>query len=426
MSNQVTIEIATSDLKDALNIAQNTLSSATDITSHFVFVCEGDKAFVMSSDLPRTFSKIPLTGGKVVFPEDDDVKSARFTVSGKRILSAVAVTDGVVNLKANNAEVIFESAKGSLTFSGLDPSAFPPWETKLSEVQDSAHTVSADCLADVLNALKPYVSQDEARRPELCLVAFINGVAYGCDGFGLGLARHESFKDVDGVKIHIKDLGSMYKYLRAHSGNDVEIMSSSQATFLKMPDGAVYGFMDLPFTYPNVTQKYSDAFDYFPNRSWAFSKGIINTALAFLNAGAAEGDTTCIFTHSLDNLMTSPRIEMNSANGKGHIGYDLDEFEPTIALAEGQSLKDFDYKGVKDLGLQMIVGDRVKRAQAEPGKEYLSTFKFNSAAMKRILDTMSEYVYFGVERESADRGYLVFKNSTPTGVEVASVVGWVR
>ena len=51
--------------------------------------------------------------------------------------------------------------------------------------------------------------------------------------------------------------------------------------------------------------------------------------------------------------------------------------------------------------------------------------KFNSASFKRILDTFEDTIYFGVDREGSNRGYLVFKLDCPSGVQVASVVGWV-
>jgi len=415
----VTIEIAVNDLKDALTISQATLSSATDITSHFMFVTDKSHAYVISTDLPRTFSKIPLTGGQVTYG-DDDTDSARFTVSGKRIMQAVAVSQGVITISYDHPDVSFKSDKGKLTFASLDPDSFPQWEDKLAEAEgNDPANVPSDVLAEVLNALKPYVSDDEAKRPELCLVAFIDGVAYACDGYGLGLARHDSFKSLpEGIKIHLKDIGSMTKYLKAHTGNDVKIVAGGGAHFLIMPDSAVYGFTDLPYNYPNVTQKYSDAFDYVPNRAWCFEKSSLNTGLAYLNAGAIEGDTKVTFTDDPDQALQAPRIEMESASGGNPQGYDLDEIASSFNTGD-----DVDLESIVDLGERMQIAVAQKPSDDEAP---ITTFKFNTVMMKRIIDTLSEKVYFGANRETADRGYLIFKNTTGSGAEVASVVGWSR
>jgi len=173
--SKVTIEIAVNDLKDALTIGQTTLSSATDITSHFMFMTEKNKAYVVSTDLPRTFSKIPLTGSKVSY-KDEETDSARFTVSGKRIIQATSVSQGVITISYDHPNVSFASDKGTLTFASLDPDTFPDWESKLTQATTNVEdpcAVPSDVLAEVLTSLKPYVSEDESKRPELCLVAFI-------------------------------------------------------------------------------------------------------------------------------------------------------------------------------------------------------------------------------------------------------------
>lgn len=421
----VTIEVSSNDLKETLNIAQATLSNESDITSHFLFSCEKQNVYVLSTDLPRTFSKIPLKGVKVTYPDDVEEESAVFTVNGKRLLKASSVSQGVITISHEDGDVKFSSEHGVLTFGSLDPSAYPPWESRLSKVdRESSWEVPADVLADILTGLKPYVSEDEARRPELCLIAFIDGIAYSCDGFGLGMARHDEIKGINGVKVHFKDIGSLSKYLRAHSGNQVKVMSSSQATFMEMDDGAVYGFMDLPHKYPDITKRYADAFDYNPARVWALDKGRCLSALSFLSAGADSTDTDCVFLDDLNQPLNPPRLEMNSESGKGVLGYDLQETTITPILPDGVSLKDGDSSLMSSLGEKMVVDDMIIREKGEE-KEDISTFKFNSASFKRILDTFEDTIYFGVDREGGNRGYLVFKLDCPSGVQVASVVGWV-
>ena len=51
------ISISTQDLKSAVALASNTLGAASDITSHFVFVKDGNGASVMSCSLPEPSPK---------------------------------------------------------------------------------------------------------------------------------------------------------------------------------------------------------------------------------------------------------------------------------------------------------------------------------------------------------------------------------
>jgi len=431
--NNVSITVSHNDLKDALNIAQSTLSNSSDITSHFLFICNPstNTVHVCSSELPRTFSMIPLTGANLTFDaeQEDDV---RFTVQGKRLVSCNSHVNGVLTITYNydEKEVTFSDAQGVNYFSSLNPSDFPDWEDKLNEaindVGENKVLIDSDKLYETILSLKPYVSLDETRRPELCVLAFKDGVGYTCDGFGLGMARDDSFNALGDMMIHYLDFNSLTKYLKAHSGNDVEVLKSSQATFFKMPDGAVYGYMNSPYTYPQqITEKYSDSFDYFPNRTWGFNKNSLASALSFMMAGANEGDTTFIFTDDLNETHLPPRIEMESSASSNMVGRDLNPIKPEIPLTENQELKDFDFSQVYNLGERMLIADLVNRAKGE-SKEDVPTFKFNSLSLKRILDTVKDNIYFGVQSEEQGRGYMIFKNTTDTGIQVASVYGWVR
>ena len=433
--NNVSITVSHNDLKDALNIAQSTLSNTSDITSHFLFICNPstNTVHICSSELPRTFSMIPLTGATLNFDAEQE-EDVRFTVQGKRLISCNSHVKGVLTVSYNDdeKEVTFSDTQGVNYFSSLNPSDFPDWEDKLNEaidyVGENKILIDSDKLYETILSLKPYVSQDETRRPELCVLAFKDGVGYTCDGFGLGMARDDSFTALGDMMIHHLDFNSLTKYLKAHSGNDVEILKSEhcQSTFFKMPDGAVYGYMNSPYIYPQqITEKYSDSFDYYPNRTWGFNKNNLVSALSFIMAGANEGDTTVIFTDDLNETHLSPRIEVESSASTNMVGRDLIPIKADVPLTENQELKDFDFNSVFNLGERMFIADSVNRAKGT-SKDDVPTFKFNFLNLKRILDTVKDTIYFGVQQEQKGFGYMIFKNTTDTGIQVASVVGWVK
>ena len=436
------ITVAIQDLKDALSTSQATLGGANDITSHYLFSVEGERVDIMSTDLPRLFSKVSLTGAQVEWPEveepeetdeeteeDDEeaVNTAPFTVDGKRLMKAVSASSGVAVISYEDSQVTLSVEGGSLVFGSLDPESFPPWMDGFDAAKSKGGVkIPADALYDVLGGLKPYLSTDENRRPELCMLTWVDGIAYACDGFALGVARHESFAKLDGVKIHFKDISSMQKTLKSALGDEVEVLDLPKSTFLILPDGTLYGFMKLPHTYPSITQKYSGAFDYEPNRVWCFSKNTLSSALSFLGAGAADNDTTVNFTDDLTQALAEPLLEMDASSAGKKLTYTLSQEEIDTPLPEGGDLKKFDPSTVQHLGERMVVTYRVAAAKGE-GKDDIPTFAFNSELKKRVIDTFSDRVYFGVELESAEsnRGYLVYKQTTDSMVDIVSVVGWV-
>ena len=426
--NTIKIEVAQADLKEALQVAVTTVSNQSDITSHFVFTLAGQDLFVLSSNLPRTFSKTPVFNATVTY-EDDAPESGRFTVDAKSILQALSVTTGLVTMTYDGqGSVSFSNDKGSLYFNSLDPASFPNWEGKIAKAQANTVTVPADVLAESLASVKPCVSTNEVKKQELTVVAFVNGIAYACDSYVMGMARHDSLRGVNGVMIHYKDIGAMIKYLKAHSGQDVEILKSSDATFLKLENDAIYGFMDLPYTYPSViTTRYLSTFDLIPNRVWTFNKNEITTALGFMGAGSDADDTDCTLTDPVGALASSPTLSTKSSRTNKTVNYTISASEPEIILPEGVELKDYDYSAIPHLGIRMATAHKVLTSKGEVTPS-LDSFKFNSNMIKRIVDTFNDEVYMGseVEDNNNQRGYCVFKNTTNNGVDVTTILGWVK
>jgi hypothetical protein len=402
------ITISTQDLKEALNISQNTLGSSSDITSHFIFHKEGTGASVLSCSPPRTFSKIPLLGATVVDEGD-------FSLDGKRTLKAISAVSGVLNVEhteseSSQGEVSFKAEKGSLTLNSLNPESFPPWLDKLNEAEGDKE-VSANVLYDTFNTLKSYISNDDGRRPELAMLVVEEGKAYACDGFGLALARHNDFNGLN-LKVHFKDINPLLKFLKAHEGQMIKMKSGAQATFYCAEEGAVFGTMDLPYTFPSaVSTQYAEAFDWVPRRVWRITKDSVNSAINFLSAGADATDFKITLSHSEGDLLP-PRMEMRPSSGKGNLSYNLEvpPFEH-----EETPLDQIENPGEK------MYASR-QREKIEGGD--IESFSFNYQYMKRALDTSDPIITFGCNQEGT-KGYMVFKENHASGVETVSIVGWM-
>ena len=270
----------------------------------------------MACSPPRQFSKIPVIGATV---QD----KGSFSIEGKRLITATTVMNGVVEIEYNDEEkeVSLKGSEGEATTVSLDPDAFPPWVEKFKQATKVGE-ISASILYDTLNTNRQYVSQDDSRRPELAMILIEGGKAIACDGYMLNMSRHDDLQGMN-VKIHYKDIAPLMKFLKAYDGNVIEVLSGGQATFFKAEDGALFAVMDLPYTYPPITQQYADAFNWTPRRVWRLSKDNFMNGLTFLSAFADKTNYKVSFKDPEDEALLPPSLEMNSSNSKT-LSYNLE------------------------------------------------------------------------------------------------------
>lgn len=398
------ITVSAQDLKESLSVAQNTLGSNQDITSHFIFTSEETGVSVMACSPPRQFSKIPVIGATV------QGKSS-FSIEGKRLISATAVMSGVVDIEYSDEgkEVSLKGSEGEATTSSLDPESFPPWVKKFGQATKTGE-ISASILYDTLNTNRQYVSQDDSRRPELAMVLIEGGKAIACDGYMLNMSRHDDLQGID-VKIHYKDISPLMKFLKAYDGNVIEVLSGGQATFFKAEDGALFAVMDLPYTYPPITQQYANAFNWTPRRVWRLSKDNFMNGLTFLSAFADKTNYKVTFKDPEDEALLPPSLEMNSSNNKT-LSYNLEV--PPFEDA------DKPLKEITDLS-SLMYATRLK----EDGEgDDIASFDFNYLSIKKAVEIYNDNIIFGSTREGK-KGYMLFKSDQDSGVQTVSIIGWM-
>jgi len=429
------MKISKNDLKETLSIAQATLGSGPDITSHFLFEKVGDEVFVSACNPPRIYSSIPLKGCKIDEVEVDEVEVDEadlegeeveeqdafqpFTLEGKRILKAINAVNGLLTISVDNGSVSITSDKGTLELSSLDPTVFPPWRDLLSDATEMTN-IPANVLHDTLSISKPYASTDEARRPELAQILFTEGMAFSCDGFGLSMAKSDSFENLE-AKFHLKDISPACKYLKSYDGHSIKVLNSTKATFLQSEDGGLFGMMEVPFDMPKaITSRYVDAFDWIPRRVWRIQKEEFNNALNFLSSGADESNLKVTLIDSESETLSPPRLEMLSV-GNNVQTYSLDPAELSVELTD-----DFDLNTIEDLGERLYASRMLSDKKGETEGEDIESFSFNIGYMKRSLDAShSDFVTFGCNREGEKRGYMLFKQQTESGATILSVLGWM-
>ena len=416
------MKISKNDLKETLSIAQATLGNGPDITSHFLFEVVKGEVFVSACNLPRIYSSIPLKGVKIDQVENEEGETVSsfqsFTLEGKRVLQAIDAVGGLLSIEVEEGQVSIISEKGTVDLSSLDPTAFPPWRDMLKDAQKQSQ-VPSGVLHDTLLTSKPFAHTNEAEKPELAQVYVKDGMAFACDGFGLSMAKSDSFKDLD-IKFHIKDISPAVKFLKAHEGHSIEVLKSDKAIFLKTEDGAIFGLMDVPFDMPKpITEKYVEAFDWTPRRVWRMNKSDFANALKFLSSGAEETNLKVKLIDSEAETFSPPKLEMDAYNGRSIISYSLDPVNLSVELTD-----DFDLNTIEDIGERMYASRLLKDKNGETEGEDIEFFHFNIDYMKRSLDVTSNVITFGCNREG-ERGYMLFKQATSSGVEIVSILGWM-
>jgi hypothetical protein len=178
----------------------------------------------------------------------------------------------------------------------------------------------------------------------------------------------------------------------------------------------------IPFNMPEaITTKYIEAFDWTPRRVWRLDKSDLSNALQFLMAGASDSDYKVTMIDPESETLSPPRLEMSSSSGKKNISYSLNEvsFEQDITA-------DFDLDTISDLADRMYVSRKILTLKGEGNQEDdIQSFSFNHNYMKRALDVSDKVVNVGCNKEGETRGYMVFKQATPSHVEITCIVGWM-
>jgi DNA polymerase III sliding clamp (beta) subunit (PCNA family) len=292
-----------------------------------------------------------------------------------------------------------------MNYPGLDPTTFPDWA---SEVNASTLTkkVPAKLLSTCLNAIKPYVSDEDTKRPELCQAVIKDGKMMATDAYSLAILRSAEFDGLD-FKIQLKDFPNVLKFLKAHETQDVEIFSTGKAHILKAQDGTTLGFMRSQHNFQNLPPHFLNSFDWTPRRVWAFNKGELLQAIDLLSSGADKNDLFVTFNHD-ENALTNPTLTMDSLTERDSLVEEVAQI--TVVEADAS-----------EYPLKMVIDNQ----KAEKTTPDIPTFKFNYKYLKEVVAGLDEQVVFGCSKEG-NKGFMLFKDKfSDFNIDMVSIVAWV-
>lgn len=299
--------IAKSDFDDALKTVSPTLSGGDDVRSHFLFRCSEKEIEILSAG-GTSFSMTPLVGVKV------EEYGESFTVEGKRLRNWLSVVDEgqtiTVTFDPETRYTTFSEKRGSQKFASLDPSLFPSWDKQL---QDSKKTmvISAERLRNALDHAKDFVYAD-SDRAILNVAEFKSGELRSSNILCLSSVAVEGSEECTS-RFYQKNIGPAIKFLSLFGDADVEILEHEMMSFIKTPEGALFGETGWSAKFPDISIPSQD-----PSDVWRVSRDEVRKAFAWLKAGAQKDDDRVILSRNGDVV----NAEMVSLTGES-IQYEI-------------------------------------------------------------------------------------------------------
>lgn len=275
------IKFKKKDLQKALDMASISLASnGKDISSHYLFRVYNNLVEVLTYS-GRIFSSTPLS-----CEVENSIDHNQFTVEAKRLkmwLSSVNEEDSL-SLDFNGTHVKASSPKGSGKYQTQDATLFPFWDHMLVDSKETC-TLEASRLHSALSYAKFFVSDQEARSPNLCVTEFKGGFLYASDQVSVCLVKLPGTNGSN-LRVHGKDIPGVLGFLSCFSG-EVTVLEHERAAFIKSPDGHIFGISRFSANFPDL----KIALDSVDAQTWSFSKSDFTTGVQFLSSCANWEDT---------------------------------------------------------------------------------------------------------------------------------------
>ena len=409
------ITVTKDDLKSGLDTTSTTLSTIADITSHFVFTVRQGNLFVKTANPPRIFSMVPVVGATLELADGEE-QWEDFSIEGKRLLKALSAhkSNEVLTLvydPSTKKTTLTSSLGGKNVFESLDPNTFPLWDTFMANMteDETPKVLSADLLAEAIEVTKEFIST-ETTRIQLCMFEIKDGRIAASDGHSIILAKHPDFAGKE-LKVFIKDLPNVYKFIKDYKGHDFVLKSSPQAQFLVCDDGGVIGIMNLPHAGVSLINKFDSLLDWKPYKAWLFKKEDLTSAIKWLSSGAQDKDYRLVF-----DVNTNPlTLYMSSRGGKEDLSQTIEQ--ATYELEDGEELP---------FNLSMY-----GQVSEEMDSVSISNFPLNYACLERAIDTLKADDIFclGVWVDTSggkSSGGMIVKEETPLGIKTSMVSSWFK
>jgi hypothetical protein len=272
-------QIAKSDLVAAFQmVSEGVASSGNEIYTHLLFrVSPTDSSKIeMLANSVRTCAICPLSAATLLEGGEP------FTVEASRMEKWLsAVKDSALTVEfVNKVVTITVPGQGIQKFQSLDPAGFSYFDKLYASAKLTA-TVKASKLKEALQTAKLFAGNPsvDTKSPEICTVEVQNGVLVSTDkASSVCFVTLSELKD-SGLRVHIKDLGGVTKFLGLLGEGDVELLDQDRINFFRGA-GAVFGAGKIQQGPPNVKVPVDQ-----PHYRWKCSRQEMKDQVKFLLPG---------------------------------------------------------------------------------------------------------------------------------------------
>lgn len=251
------IEIEQTQLAAAQSLtdAGSGTGDESNFTAHYLFRTVDGKVELIANN-QRVVAYTPLVAAVV----DGD---GAFTTSKWRLKGLLPVSRGKITLEDKDLIVQYSTSKysmsrGSGKLASLDPAMIPVWDKVWAEAETKA-TISASRLHRVFTYMRKFVSEEEAKSPQLVAIATDdNGLFQATDIMAITIAEIAGLNDGQvnvEMRLHRQDIGSVLNWLGLVGDEDIEIRQHAEKKilfFVRKSDGAKLGISFWGYQFPKI------------------------------------------------------------------------------------------------------------------------------------------------------------------------------
>jgi len=305
------IEVSKQDLAQAIKFVSATAKAGDDLSGHYLFRLAPDSTDMVevltsngkAASVARVNCKYtPTEGGATAF---------MFSVSRMDTWLS-ACPDAALALEHANGVTVAYSPLGEQKFESFDHSQFPLFDGIRAESKVTAK-VQADRLRAALKYARPFVYADETKKPNICQIAFRDGILHATDTATALAIKMPGFEEAN-FSLSSKGIANLLTFLSSCGDGEIEVREHDRMTLFCSGDTAMFGEAPMHHQFPKLALGLDQ-----PNQKvWKLDRKEVKLITTFLLSAAPVNNEFLIFSDSNDPAQVKMGMAV-AAGGTKHI-----------------------------------------------------------------------------------------------------------
>ena len=300
------IEVAKSDLENALEVPRIAVGSGDGLNSHYLIRVKAGMVEVLTYD-SSVFGYSRIAGAKVDADEGEAVTVDHWRLD--KWLAATPAGKPIILESGGDGVVSIRGGRSKLRLRSLDPKKWRYWDG-LADAAKEVGRVAPASLSRALTCSRWFVGGDDTNKPELCQVEAVKGVLWATDRRALTSVTMPRLPEL-AIRVPGTDVSKLVKFLdskRTQEELSIEIREAERAfedggggcAIFCRPEGSYLGVMRPTSNFPalNVDSEAEDQV------SLKLVRDEFNEALEVLLSGAPKGFPSVTFTYDATKGVT--------------------------------------------------------------------------------------------------------------------------